>query len=153
MNEIKKGQPTGSPIADWPLHTGEMLPEAFVREATALLGAVCLRLGPMADRRLLLDGLRYCLRTSGTVATLCEDFRDRTRRQLSRRMEQISRQILSWAEAASDELSRNTPAGLEQVLVNLEFESLCAGHKWEEPITRLLHRANGGRVTIQVSTK
>ncbi|NTF96105.1 LysR family transcriptional regulator [Rhizobium rhizogenes] len=150
MNEINLTQPAGVPVIEWPIHAEEMTPEALVREAAALLDAICLRLGSAADRRLLLDGLRYCLKTSGAVTTLSEDFRDRTRRNLSRSLQQISNQIQSWAEAASGNRSEDRVKLIEPPMVRFEFESLCAGHKWEEPVSRLLHRSDGGRMTMQL---
>lgn len=135
---------------DWPVQPGEMTAEMIVKESLWLLDAVCMRLGASADRQVLLDGLRYCLRTSGSVAALAEGFADRTRRDLARRAEQVSPQIVIWAGAHAAALNPDTGTGSELDLAQLEFESLCAGHKWDRQVAAMLRGPGGGRMAMQL---
>jgi hypothetical protein len=143
---------TSAVDASWDLPRQALTARQVVESLDTLFEAVCLRLGPKADREPLLQSMAATLAITGREACLslaALAFADPVRRELTSQAARIGGTLAAWAAEANRAGVALGRLGQEK-LETLELRSRCDGHLWTGNATTILTGGRGGPVVMQL---
>ncbi len=143
---------TSAVDASWDLPRQALTARQVVQSLDTLFEAVCLRLGPEADREPLLQSMAATLAIAGREACLplaALAFDDPVRRELTSQAARIGETLAAWAAKANRARVALNHIGREK-LETLELRSRCDGHLWTGKATSILTGGRGGPVVMQL---